>query len=234
MPSNISEWLRSPRHSRRRARRGSGRDFRHSNVPRHWTEDEVALVRDFAERTQAAIARRRAEQDLRESELRYRTLFDSIDEGFCVIEFLDGPEGPASDYVHVQANPAYTRHAGIPDIVASVSARSSLLVRRMPGPRSTGGADHRRADPFRARMDRDGPASRSRRFRIDPSTRRQVAVLFRDITTRKRAEAALRDLNETLERRVRSGGRGAHAGRGDAAPDAEDRGHRPAHGRRGA
>jgi DNA-binding NtrC family response regulator len=31
---------------------------------------------------------------LRESEARFRTLFDTMDEGFCVIEFLDGPHGP--------------------------------------------------------------------------------------------------------------------------------------------
>ena len=36
----------------------------------------------------------------------YRTLFDSMDEGFCVIEFFDGPHGPLSDYIPVEANPA--------------------------------------------------------------------------------------------------------------------------------
>src|SRR5690349_24773346 len=55
--------------------------------------------------------------ELEEQERRYRTLFESMDEGFCIIEFLDGPHGPLSDYVHVEANPAYTRHAGIPDVV---------------------------------------------------------------------------------------------------------------------
>ena len=29
--------------------------------------------------------------DLRESETRFRTLFETMDEGFCIIEFLDGP-----------------------------------------------------------------------------------------------------------------------------------------------
>ncbi|WP_239506728.1 hypothetical protein, partial [Proteus mirabilis] len=52
-----------------------------------------------------------------ESDLRYRTLFDTMGEGFCIIEFLDGPYGPMSDYVHVDANPAYALHAGIPDVV---------------------------------------------------------------------------------------------------------------------
>ena len=39
-------------------------------------------------------------------ETRYRALFDSMDEGFCIIEFIDGPHGPLSDYIHVEANPA--------------------------------------------------------------------------------------------------------------------------------
>src|SRR6188768_1895630 len=59
----------------------------------------------------------RAETALADSEQRYRTLFDSIDEGFCIIEFFDGPHGPLSDYVHIEANPAYALHAGIPDVV---------------------------------------------------------------------------------------------------------------------
>ncbi|MCW5623518.1 MAG: response regulator, partial [Burkholderiales bacterium] len=39
-------------------------------------------------------------------------------------------------------------------------------------------------------------------FRIDPPERRQVAVLFQDVTKRHRAELALRDLNDSLEQRV--------------------------------
>lgn len=61
--------------------------------------------------------KRRTEDQLSDSEARYRTLFDSIDEGFCIVEFIDGPHGPLSDYVHLEANEAYMRHAGIPDIV---------------------------------------------------------------------------------------------------------------------
>jgi PAS domain-containing protein len=60
---------------------------------------------------------KRAETALADSEHRYRTLFDSIDEGFCIIEFFDGPHGPLSDYIHIEANPAYALHAGIENVV---------------------------------------------------------------------------------------------------------------------
>ncbi|MFP3656367.1 PAS domain-containing protein, partial [Burkholderia sp. SIMBA_052] len=51
------------------------------------------------------------------SEARYRALFEAIDDGFCIIEFVDGPHGPLSDYVHIEANSGYGRHTGISDII---------------------------------------------------------------------------------------------------------------------
>ncbi len=61
-------------------------------------------------------ARTLAEQARQQSEDLYKGLFDAIDEGFCIIRFLDGPEGPDGDYIHIEAD-AYARHAGIPNVV---------------------------------------------------------------------------------------------------------------------
>lgn len=53
----------------------------------------------------------------------YRSLFDTMDEGFCIIEFFDGPHGPLSDYVHVLANAAYAKHMRHPQRGGAKTAR---------------------------------------------------------------------------------------------------------------
>lgn len=139
---------------------------------------------------------------LQESERLFRTLFESIDEGFCVIEFVDGPHGPLSDYVHVLANPAYAANTGIEHVVgqrardmvpleaeAWIDTYRDVLV---------GGRPLR----FERELQHTGRFLELAALRIEPPERRQVAVLFQDITQRHRAELALRDMNDTLERRV--------------------------------
>lgn len=131
---------------------------------------------------------------LRESELRFRTLFEAMDEGFCVIEFIDGPEGPLSDYIHVQANPAYQANAGIADIVGK---RLREIVSK---DEADAWADiYRRVlltgEPIR--FERELVETRRHlelaAFRVDAAERRQVAVIFKDISARRAAEAALRE-----------------------------------------
>ncbi len=146
--------------------------------------------------------RRAAESALAESEERYRTLFNSIDEGFCIIEFFDGPHGPLSDYIHVEANPAYTQHAGIPNVVGQ-------KVREMVPDEADGwvelyGGVLRTGQPIRFERElvATGRQLELAAFRVEPASRKQVAVLFQDITARKRAERELQQLNETLEARV--------------------------------
>ncbi|MXO71590.1 PAS domain-containing sensor histidine kinase [Alteraurantiacibacter buctensis] len=136
-------------------------------------------------------------------ELVYRQLFDSMDEGFCVIEFLDGPHGPMSDYIHVLANAAYERNAGIPDVVGQrlrnmvseqaandwVSYYRKVLVTGEP-------------IRFERELEETGRYLSLSSFRIEPPEARQVAVLFQDISARRKAEEDLRELNRTLEQRV--------------------------------
>jgi hypothetical protein len=140
---------------------------------------------------------------LRGSEARYRTLFTEMDEGFCVIEFLDGPHGKLSDYVIVEANASFARHTGISDVVGRTVRE--LVPDEAEGWIARYGAVLRTGTPIR--FEQELVATRRHlelsAFRIEPPERRQVAVLFQDATSRRHAESWLRELNETLERRVR-------------------------------
>ena len=164
-----------------------------TDVPRTWSEEELQFIHEVAERTCNATARRQAETQLRDSEERYRTLFDSIDQGFCIIRFLDGPHGPFGDYVHVEANPAFGHHLGIPH-VAGQTARDIIPEGEIEGWLGIYGEVLRTGQPVH--FEREFvPTNRYLEVaahRLEPPSRREVAVLFTDITERKRSEVALR------------------------------------------
>ncbi len=163
-------------------------------------EAENARLRSLAAADNTELER--AETALADSEQRYRTLFNSIDEGFCIIEFFDGPHGPLSDYVHIEANPAYTLHAGIPDVVGQ--KLREMVPDEADGWAELYGGVLRTGVPIRFERElvATGRYLELAAFRIEPASRRQVAVLFQDITKRKRAEAEAQRLNETLEARI--------------------------------
>ena len=146
--------------------------------------------------------RRLSDKARRKSEALYKSLFDAIDEGFCIIEFFDGPHGPNSDYIHIQANDAYARHAGIPNVVGQklremVPDEADAWVARYGAVLETG-------EPIRFQQElvATGRYLELAAVRIEPKSSRQVAVLFQDITARRRAEAELAELNATLEQQV--------------------------------
>ena len=74
--------------------------FVHADAPRRWTDDEVGLVEEVAERTWAAAERARAETALRDSEYRYRSALRVGRIGSWETNYLSGvrrwsPEGMA-------------------------------------------------------------------------------------------------------------------------------------------
>lgn len=133
---------------------------------------------------------------------RYRALFETMDEGFCIIEFFDGPHGPLSDYIHVEANAAYERHAGIPNVVGQ-KVREMVPDEADGWVELYGGVLHS-GQPirFQRELEATGHHLEVSSFRVGPFEQRQVAVLFNDITDRIKAEKAQRALHETLEARI--------------------------------
>ena len=183
-----------------------------ADAARYFSDDIVLLMKGACDAQATGWHRTPLHQDdgaiggafcvFNESEARYRTLFDSIDEGFCIIEFIDGPAGPLSDYVHVAANAAYAINTGIQNVVGQ-------KVREMVPDEAEGWVRLylevlRTGQPIRFERElvATGRYLELAAFRVEPASRREVAVLFKDITARKRAERALQELNETLEVRV--------------------------------
>ncbi|WP_309242796.1 PAS domain S-box protein [Lichenibacterium dinghuense] len=154
--------------------------------------DDAGRPLRFSGAARDVTERREADAALARSEGLYRALFEAIDDGFCIIEFFDGPHGPLSDYVHVEANPGYQRHTGIADIVGrtlrEIAPTQADEWVELYGEVLRTGRPVRFEREFVA-VARHIEVSAAR---VEPASRRQVSVLFRDVTERKRAEAALR------------------------------------------
>ena len=89
--------------------------------PRDWTPMDIQLASETAQRTWDVARRARTEAALGQSEAKYRTLFESIDEGFCQIQLLFDEQGQPIDWLYLDANPTFERQVGVHPIGQTVS-----------------------------------------------------------------------------------------------------------------
>jgi PAS domain S-box-containing protein len=80
--------------------------------PRIWSEDEVSLLETIAERTWTAIETTRIDAALRRSEAKYRSLFDSMDEGYILVDVVFDESDRPIDLLCLEANAAAVKMAG--------------------------------------------------------------------------------------------------------------------------
>jgi signal transduction histidine kinase len=138
---------------------------------------------------QDVTAHREAEIAARQSDARYRTLFDSIDEGFCVVQMLFDDEERPVDYCFMEANRAFVKHTGLPQDAVGRCAREML-----PGLEEHwftiygGVARTGRSSRFESGSEAMGRWFDVFAFRVDEPEERRVAILFTDVTEHKRAE----------------------------------------------
>lgn len=161
----------------------------HFQDAREWTAEEVALIEQTAERTWAAVERAKAERALRAGEERFRSLFESMDEGYCVVEPMLDKAGRAVDYRYILANPALEQHTGLREVVGRTAlevmpAHESYWIEAYARVAATG-------EPFR-RTDRVEDLGRWYEVSAFPVGGGQVGVLFADVTARREAEEGLR------------------------------------------
>ena len=160
--------------------------------PRHWTDAEIALVEEVAERTWAAVERAGAEAALRESEERFRSVTEVIDDVFYMTDLDQG--------ALLYLSPSFERVWGMPptDVLRDLSNFANSI---HPEDRLAAGAAmaaQQQGQPAEAeyriiRPDGEIRWIHDRCFPVPSNGGRRSAGVASDITARKVAEAALRD-----------------------------------------
>ena len=133
----------------------------------------------------------RTQDDVRASEEKYATLFNAIDEGFCIIEVLFDEQDKPYDYRFIEANPAFIQQTGLRDAmgktVRELAPTHEPVWFEIYGRIARTGV----AERFENEAKAIGFYYEVYAFRIGQPDQNRVAVLFKDITSRKKAEQEL-------------------------------------------
>ncbi len=138
--------------------------------------------------------RKRTEEALRRSEAQYHTLFETLIEGFCTIEMVFDPEGRPVDYRFLETNPAFEKLTGLHDVKGRLMRdlapdNEQYWYERYGKVAMTGESVRFEAETKALDSCFDVCA-----YRIGDPEDRRVAILFNDITERKRAEELTRSV----------------------------------------
>ncbi|MHB0991984.1 MAG: PAS domain-containing protein [Burkholderiales bacterium] len=149
---------------------------------------QVALFKADAE-----LERLRAEEALRVSEKRYHSLFESIDDGFCIIEKVEDDTGEPLDFRYIEVNPAFALQFGVRDVVGKTIRQ--VFPDEAEACFVTYDSVLRTGEPirFEHQLLTQGGVLELYAFRIDDPLHRRVGVVFNDIASRKQAEEYLRE-----------------------------------------
>jgi len=158
----------------------------------------VVVVRDITKARLEEQALRQAEADLRQSEERYRSLFEQMTEGFALQEMLFDEQGAPCDYRFLDINPAFEKLTGLNRREVVGHCLSEVLpnddprwVRDYGQVVLTGNPVH--FDNYSLNLQRHYDVFA---FRPAPG---QFAVLFTDVTEKKQAEEELRHARAAAE-----------------------------------
>jgi PAS domain S-box-containing protein len=135
-----------------------------------------------------------AVEDVTGTEERYRSLFESIDAGFCVIEMIYDEQQRPVDYRFLEVNPAFERQTGLKAPLAKtmrghVPDHEQYWFDTYANVAETG-EPRRFVHAAKALM---GGWYEVYAYRVGGAGSRMVAVLFNDITERVRAVEALKE-----------------------------------------
>ncbi len=159
-------------------------DFLHKPFSR---EELIARVENLLAKWQ------RAGQRLRQSEERYRTLFNSVEEGFCILEVLFDDSDKAVDYLFIETSPSFERQTGLAGVQGKRARELGPGIEdrwlQIYGHVALTGEPAR----FESHAAHLGRWFDTYAFRYGDREHRQVAVVLNDITARRKTERALQE-----------------------------------------
>lgn len=165
-------------------------------------ETVLAIARDITELKKAEKQLIALKDELAQKATdKYETLFNSIDEGFCIIEKVE-EDGPVN-FRFIEINPAFEKHIGVGDVVGKTTREafpeeSEESYEVYDAVLRTG-----KEVRFEFGMNTQEKILELYAFRIEDETLRRIAVVFRDITERKKSEQEVLRLRDELTQKVK-------------------------------
>jgi signal transduction histidine kinase len=145
------------------------------------------------------LERKEVEAALRASEDRYRSLFDSIDEGFCIVQMIFDPAGRPIDFRILENNSSFEKQTGLHGVTGK------NVLEFVPNLEKywfeTYGKVALTGEPIRFVNYANGLEESwfdVYAFRVGEPELAKVAILLNNITERKLAEVTLRNSEESL------------------------------------
>lgn len=139
--------------------------------------------------------RRRMEKALERSERQYRSLFDSIDEAFCIVEVIFDESDEPYDYRFLEVNPAFEKVTGLKD-AAGKTANELVQNLEVHWAKTLGRVvKTQKPERFVNSSEAMGFWFDLYAFPVEDSVN-CVAILFENITERKRIEEKIKQLSK--------------------------------------
>ena len=147
---------------------------------------------ELADAVNKTVERKKSMQNLKKSIENYHLLFESIDEGFCILEKTSENSIPM-DFRLVQANNAFESQSGIDNVLGKtirevIPGESEEWVETFDTVLKTG-----KPIRFECSISTDGRWLELFAFKVKDDTNNHVAVLFKDISERKKSEEKLKN-----------------------------------------